>query len=247
MNETLEEDPEQRAIVETEEASTSWQRALTSVAGGTLFVLGLRRRSMGGYVAALAGGWMLYRGLKGSDGREVELSSLEHRAVDVHRTLTIDADREEIISFLREPSNLSRIVGEVGDVRSLGEGRQRWTLQTPFERALVWEMHLEEDEEGPDLRWTSMQEEGSPNEVTVDVAAGSDGQPSQLTVEVRYDPPGGELGHAVMQRLDIVPLSLIARAMHRTKSILETGKEPTGGQTRREGEAPESSPSGQAP
>jgi len=41
------------------------ERAISAVLGGTLVLLGLRRRSLGGAAMALAGGDLIYRGVRG--------------------------------------------------------------------------------------------------------------------------------------------------------------------------------------
>lgn len=205
-----------------------WKRVAISTAGGTLLALGLRQRSWTGYAAALAGGWLVYRGIQGDGSREVELATVEEleasaEAIDVQRTLTVQAPREEVRAFLEEPTNLDAVLGTAGSVEAVGEDRQRWELATPLGGSLTWEMQRVEDEDV--LGWASADEEELDVQLATRPAPGDRG--TEVTLHVGFQPPGGAVGQLVLDRLDVIPHRIIARTLRRTKSLLETGELPT--------------------
>lgn len=212
------------------EDSSAWQRVAVTAAGGTLLALGLRRRTISGYAAAAAGGWMMYRGLRGQQGREVALESfqsLEARAeaIEVDRTLTIQTSPEEVRTFLEDPANLDHVLGEAGSVEFTSPDAQRWTLETPIGYALTWEMQREDSEDEHELAWTST--DGGDLEMSMQMRPAPGDRGTELTLQVGFQAPGGGLGAAVLERLEIVPYTLAGRWLRRIKSLLETGELPT--------------------
>jgi len=46
---------------------------------------------------------------------------------------------------------------------------------------------------------------------------------------VRFEPPGGAVGQALADRLDVVPRGFLGTALRRWKALVETGEIPTTG------------------
>lgn len=203
-----------------------------TAAGGTLLAWGLRRRSFTGYAGALAGGWMLYRGLKGGDGRDFELASLEAaeaaaEAVDVERTLTIQASPDEVRAFLSEAGNLDHVLGEAGTVEQVSDTEQRWRLNSPLGQALSWTMRREDPGTSDELHWTSEGTGEAEIEMNIGLAPAPGDRGTEVTMALGFHPPGGAVGKALFERLDVVPHALVGRMLRRTKAIVETGEAPT--------------------
>lgn len=212
------------------EGSSTWQRVAVTAAGGTMLTLGLRRRTIPGYAAAVAGGLLLYRGLSGGEGREFELVSLEGaeasaEAVDVERTLTIQAPVDEVRSFLEDTDNLDRVLGETGSVTASEDGNQRWEIQTPIGQSLAWEMQREDLGEEGEMRWSSTGD--ADIEMTMSTKAAPGDRGTELTATLSFAPPAGSIGQALFERLDFVPHAFVGRTLRRIKSIIETGEAPT--------------------
>lgn len=212
------------------EDTSGWKRAAVAAAGGTMALLGLRRRSFPGFALAAAGGWLAYRGLRGQEGRRIELVSLEDaeasaEAIDVQRTLQVDASADEVRTFLAEPANLDAVLGETGSVEALDETTQRWTLATPLGGALTWEMHRAHDAEGEDvIGWVSAEDTGL--EVQIATKPTGDEAATEATLHVGFEPPGGAVGRAVLDRLDVVPHAIVGRSMRRAKRLIEADQMP---------------------
>lgn len=210
-----------------EDETSLWKRVAISTAGGTLVTLGLRRRSWAGYAAALAGGWMLYRGIRGEGSRRVELAPVDGlessaQALDVQRTLAIDAPADEVQAFLAEPANLDTVLGEAGTVQAAGDAGQRWTLATSFGDGLSWEMLRLEDEDVQG--WASA--DGAPLDVQIATKPRSGEDRADLSLHVGVGSSGAAAGGAGLQRLAVAPPALASRMVHGVRSLVETGELP---------------------
>lgn len=233
----------------------TWERAATAALGGTLLARGLRRRSPGGTAVALAGGWLLYRGVTGC-GRSARTlvsaptgaSGRSDRtgpgpsadATTVERVVTVRGDADELAGVWRDPERLTLVAGHVlevtagdddggdGVVEDEGdEGRLRWTVRGPLGRVLSWETRAVEERPGELLRWESVAGAAVPSEgeVRFDPAPGDRG--TEVTLRVRFDPPGGRFGDAAMGRFGVVPDALVGKTLRRFQSLVETGEVPT--------------------
>ncbi|MDF9747095.1 SRPBCC family protein [Natrinema salsiterrestre] len=207
--------------------------------GGTIAALGLRRRSLGGAIAALAGGWLLYRGLVGgrSEDEPVDTDAASgggrpdaadaSGAVETTRSVTIGASPDEVYERWRDPETMSRLYGGLLDVTARDEDRWNWTASGPLGATVSWDTQVVDDSPGERLRWESHENAPVSNEGQVSFREAPGDRGTKLTFRFRFEPPGGSVGTAVTKRLEIVPESLAAVVLDRFKSLVETGEMPT--------------------
>lgn len=215
-----------------------WERAASAALGGALLVRGLRRRSLGGAVSAVAGAGLLYRGARGrsrlyqvlgittADG-QAELDDSATGEPSVKRSITVGRPAEELAEFWREPGQLSRILGEFAAVSSVGEDDRQWHVRGPLDRRIEWQTRIVEDRPGELLRWESLDGAVVPHEVTIRFQPAPGDRGTEVTLEIQYDPPGGSLGDAAMERLGVVPETVVGQTLQRFKSLAETGEIPS--------------------
>ncbi|MFC4438794.1 MULTISPECIES: SRPBCC family protein [Natrialbaceae] len=216
-----------------------WERAASAAIGGALLVRGLRRRSLGGAVSAAAGAGLLYRGARGHSRlyRALEITTADGRAEldagatagepTVKRSITVGRPADELDKFWREPKQLSRILGEFAAVSGVSENSYQWHVRGPLDRRVEWQTRTVEDRPGELLRWESLDGAVVPHEVTIRFQPAPGDRGTKVTLEVQYDPPGGSLGNAAMDRLGVVPETVAREVLHRFKSLAETGEIPT--------------------
>lgn len=215
------------------------RRILSGVVGGFLLVRGLRRRGLRGIVTAIVGGWLLSRAV-GAGGRlgdtvrtgtDVAGTSSDQgppaERTEIHRSVTVGRSPDELYEIWRDPDQLSTIAGGVADVTAPEADRLAWTVHGPGGRDFSWETRIVEDEPGERLRWETPPDATVPMEgsITFDEAAGDRG--TIVTMSTVVEPPGGDLGRAVLAGLDVVPGALSGAALDRFKSLAETGEVPT--------------------
>lgn len=208
-------------------------RLAAVTAGGTLLVLGLKRRSLGGVTAAVGGGWLLYRGLVGgrSDGGSSGTESAgelegadETAAVETTRSVTVGAPPETVYERWRNAETMSRLYGGLLEVDARSEDRWHWTASGPLGASVSWDTQVVEDRPGERLRWESLGNAPVDSEGSVRFREAPADRGTEVTFRFRFEPPGGVVGAAVTDRLEIVPTSLVAVVLDRFKSLVETGE-----------------------
>ncbi|TYL39152.1 cyclase [Natronococcus pandeyae] len=216
-----------------------WERAASAALGGALLVRGLRRRSLDGAASAVAGAGLLYRGVRGhsrlyqalgittADGHTELDGSATSGEPSVKRSITVGRPADELDEFWREPERLSRILGDFAAVSGLDGDTHQWHVRGPLDRRVEWQTEIVEDRPGELLRWESLDGAVVPHEATIrfELAAGDRG--TRVSLEIQYDPPGGSLGDAAMERLGIVPETVVGQTLQRFKSLAETGEIPS--------------------
>lgn len=184
---------------------------------------------------ALAGGWLLARALR-DDGRIERALRPRARTVggrtdrpgpSVSRSITVGRPADELYEVWRDPDQFSEVVGRFAEVTALDEDRLHWTVRGPRGRDVSWETRVVDEEPGEYLRWEASEDATLPNEGTVRFRPAPGDRGTEVTLSVDFDPPGGALGDAALQRLDVVPEALAGTALRRFKALVESGEIPT--------------------
>lgn len=216
--------PEKRASDTTDADPGGQERIVSAAVGGALVLYGLGRRSVVGTVAALVGGVLLYRGVRGNDRRSTPGTA---GGVEVERSVTVGRPADELYEIWRNPEQLSRIVGRAGEVSDANDDRQRWTVDAPLGRSVEWETRIVEERPGEFLRWESLEGSRVSTEGSLRFREAPGDRGTEVTLRVRVDPPGGALGSSVIERLDAAPDAVVGEALRRFKSLAETGGIPS--------------------
>lgn len=229
--------PEERAAKSIDADPGGWERIASTALGGALVLYGLGRRSIVGTVAALAGGVLLYRGVRGNDRPSTSGTSVGDAAerresgaaggVEVERSVTVERPADELYEIWRDPQQLSRIVGRAGEVTDANDDRQRWTVDAPLGRSVEWETRIVEERPGELLRWESLAGSRVSGEGSLRFREAPGDRGTEVTLSVRVDPPGGALGSSVIERLNVAPDAVVGEALRRFKSLAETGEIPS--------------------
>ena len=216
---------------------TDTRRAVTAVGSGVLLLYGVARRSVRGALAVVAGGWLLRRALRGDSGSQGSgnwsasqtdtAKGAPRTALDVQRSVTVERPAEELYERWREPETHEQMWAHFADVEQTGEDRQHWETTGPRGVSLEWDAEVVAADPGEFLRWKSLPGAQVPNEGSVRFLERGDGEETEVTLHLRFDPPGGRVGTAVMERLDLVPYAAAGKALRRFKSLVERGETPT--------------------
>jgi uncharacterized membrane protein len=213
---------------------------MASLIGGTAVALyGLSRGTLGGLGLALLGGSLIYRGVTGYCGayqalgldtarsRGPQDSVRAQHGVRVDETVTILRPREELYRYWRDLSNLPRIMRHLESVQTTNENRSHWTAKGPFDVRIEWDAEIITERENELIGWRSVGESQVDTAGSVHFIPVPGGRGTEVRVELKYDPPGGQLGSHIASLLGQSPERQIREDLHRFKAVMEAGNVST--------------------
>jgi uncharacterized membrane protein len=222
----------QRAGHEAGRNVGQYERIASGAAGAALIVLGLRRFSLGGVLAALGGAALLHRGVTGQCqvyrrfGLDTTREGLS-RGVEVDRSITIARSPDEVYRFWRKFGNLPTFMKHLRSVDEIEPGRTRWVAREAG-IDIDWYAQTIEDVPGERIVWRS--EPGgrveTDGEVTFRPAPGNRG--TEVRVRLRCAAPGGVLAMALAPLMRRFTRIQVGQDLHRMKQLIETGEVATG-------------------
>jgi uncharacterized membrane protein len=194
--------------------------SLLRIAGGLLALYGLTRggtfatmlRTVGaGIVAGSARrGTLAFRGATPLDRR---------RAVDIQKTLYIDAPVDQVYAFWTNYENFPLFMSHVREVEDLGAGRSRWSVSGPGGVPIEWNAVLTQQAPDQVIAWRS--ESGSMLENAGIIRFIPSGPGTRVNLRFCYHPPAGGAGQAVAELLGSDPRAKMNEDLGRMKALLE--------------------------
>ena len=214
------------------------ERVASAAFGGTLLLLGLGRRSLGGAAVAALGGGLVYRAATGRchlyealgvdtapDRRAADRPSED--APEAVAAITIGKPAEELDRLWRDPQTLTRITSGFAEVTPAGDCRMHWKVRGPLGRDFEWATRVVEDRPGRVQRWQSVEGASLPSEGEVHFRPAPGDRGTEVSLRIRFNPPGGAVGLAAAKLLGFVPRLFAERALHYFRALAETGEIPT--------------------
>ncbi len=200
----------------TDPVSTTALRVL----GGALAVYGLTRRGTFGALLRTVGAGMLV----GATGRDAftgsGLPTLDRRrAVDIQKTLHIDAPVEQVYEFWSNYENFPLFMSHVREVEDLGEGRSHWSVSGPGGVPIEWHATVTQQTPNEVIAWRS--EPGSMLENAGIIRFVPTGAGTRVDLRFCYHPPAGGAGQAVAELLGSDPRGKLNEDLGRMKALLE--------------------------
>ena len=162
------------------------ERAILVSAGGLLGWYGLRKKSIG---LTLAGGTMAWCGY-GSRLGAVPLGS----AISVEKKMFVNRPPAQVYQVWRQLNNLPRFMRHLDAVRILDYKHSQWFVTGPTGRQISWTAEMFEDVPNQRISWRSLPGSDVVNAGTVCFEGGPHGHGTELSVTLRYAPPGGVVG-----------------------------------------------------
>jgi uncharacterized membrane protein len=102
-----------------------------------------------------------------------------------------------------------------------------WKVRGPLGRGFEWDTRIVEDRPGRGQRWQSVEGASLPSEGEVQFRPAPGDRGTEVTLRIRFNPPGGALGLAAAKLLGFVPRLFAERAIHYFRALAETGEIPT--------------------
>ena len=208
-----------RSAVRGETVSGSGTTAL-KVAGGLLALYGLTRRGkLATLLRTVGTGLLLDSARRGQIGIPGVATADRRRAVDIQKTLYIDAPVDQVYAFWSKYENFPLFMSHVRQVEDLGSGRSHWSVSGPGGLPIEWSAVLTQQVPEQVIAWRS--EAGSMLENAGVIRFAAAGSGTRVNLRFCYHPPAGGAGVAVAQLLGSDPRAKLNEDLGRMKSLLE--------------------------
>jgi uncharacterized membrane protein len=139
----------------------------------------------------------------------------------VHQAVTIARDPQEVYAFFRDFQNLPRFLSHLDSVR-VDNGHSHWVVRGPLGSTIEWDAEIVEDRPAELIVWRSGPNADVPTQGRVQFRR--IGQDTELEIELRYDPPAGEIGATIAKLFGVAPQQQMSSDLRRLKQVLETGE-----------------------
>jgi uncharacterized membrane protein len=210
------------------------ERVLSAVAGGAALLYGLARGSFGGWTLAGLGAMLAYRGLTGHcnvyQALGIDRSQVDGRRVSgnlgikVEASAAVNAPPERVYGAWRNFANLPRFMSHVERVEELGRTRSRWTVRAPAGMNVTWDAEIINDVPNQLIAWRTVDTKLVAHAGSVQFDRAHDGRGTMVRVSMQYDPPAGEVGHALATALGQDPERQIEQDLQAFKRAMEAGE-----------------------
>jgi len=202
--------------------------------GGGLAAMGLQRGSLSGWLLAAVGGSLVYRGVTGhcacyeqlgintATGRGAATAIPAQHGVHVEHSVIIQREAEELYDAWRHFKGLPDFMTHLECVEELDERRSRWTAKGPLGTSVSWEAEIINERPGELIAWRSVEGSVVDTAGSVRFEPSGNGSSTQVTVNLKYNPPAGKLGAKIAEFLGVDPDQQIVDDLQRFKWIMET-------------------------
>jgi uncharacterized membrane protein/CBS domain-containing protein len=205
-------------------------RLLTSLAGAGLAFVGARRGDLVGMGLGALGLGLLARSLTNIETQRLVGTDGGRRAVDVQKTITINAPVAEVFRFWSNFDNFPRFMAGLKEVRDLGNGRSHWVAAGPAGAPVTWDALITRSEPNQVLAWKSEPGATVANAGIIRFELLTNNR-TRVTIRLSYNPPAGAIGHAIAMLFGADPKSQMDADLVRLKSLFEHGKASVGSET----------------
>ena len=192
--------------------------ALASAATG---IYGLGRRGLFGNLLAGASAAVLVRAITNLPARQLTGVGAGPRAIDLQKTLIIDAPVEDVFDFWTRFENFPRFMEHVREVNVSDEGRRsHWTVEGPGGIPVSWDAEVTALEPNEVLAWETLPGASVEHAGIVRVEPVDENR-TRLDIRMSYNPPAGAIGHTVARLFGKDPKTAMDEDLLRLKSLLE--------------------------
>lgn len=214
------------------------ERAISIGAGAVLAALGIRQRSIPGYISAGLGGLLVYRGVRGhcpayqalgidtSERGQARPEDYFERGVHVKQSYTIRRSPYELYQFWRNFENLPQFMSHLESVRVLDERRSHWVAKAPRLAGgqVEWDAEIINDEPASVIAWRSLDGADVPNTGSVRFVPAAADQGTEVHVTIEYLPPAGQVGRLLAKLFGEEPQQQIREDLRKFKQLMEAGE-----------------------
>lgn len=203
------------------------ERILSIAAGSFILYKGIKqifKHPFIGLQEAAVGGVLLYRGATGFCPvyNKIGKDSTDLQPIRITETFIVDRPRDEVYSFWRNLSNLPRFMKHLHSVIEMDETRSNWSANIPNDLIKInWKAEITREEQNSYIGWQSVEGSMIDNAGKVEFVDALNGLGTELTVEINYFPPAGNIGRGVAKLLNVMFENMVREDITNFKHYVE--------------------------
>ncbi|RRZ95567.1 SRPBCC family protein [Erwinia sp. 198] len=149
------------------------------------------------------------------------------KELTLRRWISIGLPATDLFALWLAPDTLPRIMSHFAEVTPINKSDAHWQIDGPAGKKYGWESRIVEAQPGEIIAWQSLEGADIPNEGKLVLTPAPGEWGTELALTLTFTPPGGTLGKKVTTFFDLLPKEIASIALHRFKSLAETGEIPT--------------------
>jgi uncharacterized membrane protein len=201
-------------------------RMMVALGGASLTAVGVQRRDVPGWLLVAAGVGLTARAVTNLEPKRLVGIGGRRRAVDVQKTITIDAPIGDVYGFWNAYENFPRFMSRVLEVRgSTREGQSHWTIAGPGGMPIEFDAEVTQAIPNQMFAWRTVEGSLVGHAGLVHFDGTTDGR-TRIHVRMSYNPPGGWFGHRIAKAFGVDPKASLDADLARMKTLIETGRPP---------------------
>lgn len=203
------------------------ERILSIAAGSFILYKGIKqifKHPFIGLQEAAVGGVLLYRGATGFCPvyNKIGKDSTDLQPIRITETFIVDRPRDEVYSFWRNLSNLPRFMKHLHSVIEMDETHSNWSANIPNDLIKInWKAEITREEQNSYIGWQSVEGSMIDNAGKVEFVDALNGLGTELTVEINYFPPAGNIGRGVAKLLNVMFENMVREDITNFKHYVE--------------------------
>jgi uncharacterized membrane protein len=205
-------------------------RLLAGLAGGLLLGGGVMRGGISGATLAVTGGAVLTRAMTNLGMGKLTGLSSARRAIDIRKTVNIDAPVEEVFDFWMDFENFPRFMSHLRQVTRVTDEISHWEAHGPANVPVKWDAEIVAVVPGKHIAWRSVEGSTVRNAGAVHFGPSEKGG-CRVDIQMTYNPPAGAIGHWIASFFGMDPKHAMDEDLVRLKSLFEHGKTTANGET----------------
>jgi len=205
-------------------------RVSTALAGGMLALYSRELPRPLSTLCRLLGLGLFARAATNLETKRMVGVNADRRAVDIQKSINVDATVEEVFEFWSRFENFPRFMSHLREVRRLDSTRSHWVALGPAGVSFRWDAELTAFEPDRLMAWRSVPGASVENAGIVRFQPNEHGG-TRVDIRMTYNPPAGAIGHGIASLFGADSRHAMNDDLVRFKSLIESGKASVHGQS----------------
>jgi uncharacterized membrane protein len=179
-------------------------RMISALAGSLLLYYTMKRHKADALLA-LAGGYLIYRGVSG----HCPLSALKDRHlaptgrnINVRTHVLVNRPRSEVYAFWRKLENLNLFMEHVENIREIDYKTSSWKIKIPGAwGSLEWKAEIVKEDDGREISWQSQPGSSVENVGKINFSDTAAEGTTRIDALISYRAPFGKVGEGISRML----------------------------------------------